>query len=60
MTRRITENETGKGSRYTAGCDPFRFVHQEFHENRSEATQREAAIKTMNRTGKLALILGAA
>ena len=58
LTRRITKHETGKGARYTAGRGPFRLVHQEFHENRSEATKREAAIKTMTRTGKMALIQG--
>lgn len=56
MTRRITEHETGKGARYTNRRGPFRLVYQEFHKNRSEATKRETAIKTMTRAGKLALI----
>ena len=55
LQRRITEHETGKGARYTAGRGPFRLVYLELHTNRSDATKREAAIKAMTRTGKLAL-----
>jgi len=56
IMRRITEHETGKGARYTAGRGPFRLVYQEFHTIRSEATKREIAIKAMNRSDKLALV----
>lgn len=55
LQRRITEHETGKGARYTAGRGPFRLVYQELHTNRSDATKRETAIKTLTRAGKLAL-----
>ncbi|SET70273.1 putative endonuclease [Nitrosomonas marina] len=60
LTRRITEHEIGKGARYTAGRGPFRLVYQELHKNRSDATKREAAVKSMTRAGKLELISGAA
>ncbi|WP_292991847.1 GIY-YIG nuclease family protein [Nitrosomonas sp.] len=56
LSRRITEHETGKGARYTIGRSPFRLVYQEFRINRSDATKRETAIKTMTRAEKLALI----
>lgn len=57
LTRRIKIHEAGKGARYTNGRAPFRLVHQEFCENRGEASKRELAIKSLSRTQKLELIL---
>ncbi len=57
LAHRIKTHETGKGARYTHGRGPFRLVHQEFCQNRAEASRREMAIKSLSRTQKLELIL---
>ena len=57
LTHRIKTHETGKGAQYTSGRGPFRLVHQEFCQNRAEASKREMAIKSLSRTQKLELIL---
>jgi putative endonuclease len=56
LLRRITEHDTGRGARFTKGRGPFRIVHKESCENRSEATKREWEIKAKTRAEKLALI----
>lgn len=57
LAYRIKVHEAGKGARYTNGRGPFRLVHQEFCQNRAEASKREMAIKSLSRTQKLELIL---
>ncbi len=56
LLRRITEHEAGKGARFTKGRGPFRLVHQELCENRSDAAKREFQIKAFTRAEKLAMI----
>ena len=59
VTRRIAEhNGNGtRGARYTRARRPVNLVYQESAASRSEAGQREYAIKQMNRTAKQALIV---
>ncbi len=53
MHKRWRAHADGKGARYFRGRKPERLCYLELHENRSLASQREAAIKAMKRTEKL-------
>lgn len=58
VDRRVLEhNGEGKvaGARYTAGRRPVRIVYQEVFSTRSEALKREAEIKKLPKTQKVAL-----
>ncbi|OJW99886.1 GIY-YIG nuclease family protein [Thiobacillus sp. 65-1402] len=57
LVRRVAEhNGTGAaGARYTRSRRPVQLVYAEAAANRAEATRREAAIKQLDRAGKLAL-----
>lgn len=54
--RRLAEHKSGKGARYTRSKGAREIVHVERKKNRSTASKREAEIKKMSRTEKLALI----
>ncbi|MEY8204931.1 MAG: GIY-YIG nuclease family protein [Bermanella sp.] len=58
LTRRVQEHNlcNKKGARYTRARRPVTIVYREDCENRSEACQREAAIKKLKRQQKLTLI----
>lgn len=56
VSRRIDEHNAGKGVRYTRARLPVGLVYQESRPTRSDALQREAAIKAMSRAAKLDLI----
>ena len=57
LERRLTEHQSGKaGAKYFRGRSAVKMVYSEQAANRSEARIREAAIKKMSRTRKLALI----
>ncbi len=57
LARREREHNVGRlGARYTRGRRPVKLVYSEAAANRSEAAQRECALKTMPRSAKLALI----
>ncbi|HVG02878.1 MAG TPA: GIY-YIG nuclease family protein [Nitrospira sp.] len=56
LTRRMNAHETGKGAKYTKRRGPFTVRYTESLETKSAALQREAAIKAMNRSAKVALI----
>ncbi len=57
VARRLKEHNTSsKGARYTRSRRPVTLVHVEQQASRSEAAQREAAIKKLSRKQKLALI----
>ncbi|HHL42258.1 MAG TPA: GIY-YIG nuclease family protein [Hellea balneolensis] len=58
ITARLQTHQSGKGAKYTKARRPVRLVYHEGAENRSTASKREAAIKKMPRTEKLALIAG--
>ncbi len=48
---------SNKGAKFFRSTKPVAIVYRERHENRSSALQREIAIKKLNRTQKMALIL---
>lgn len=58
VERRLEEHNAGEGARYTRGRTPVELVHAETYESRSAAYAREAEIKAMRRTEKLALVNG--
>jgi putative endonuclease len=53
---RLAAHRDGTASKYTRVRLPVRLVYQEPHRNRSSASKREAAIKKLSRSAKLALI----
>lgn len=57
IPRRLAEHngEGGLGSRYTRSRRPVTLVYSEPAEHRAAASRREAAIKRLDRTHKLAL-----
>jgi len=57
VVRRTAEHngEGGPGARYTRSRRPVQLVYVEAAANRAEASQREAAIKQLDRAHKLAL-----
>ncbi len=57
LARRVAEHNGagGPGARYTRSRRPVQLVYAEAAANRAEATRREAAIKQLDRAGKLAL-----
>lgn len=57
IERRITEhNSTKKGAKYTRVRLPVSLAYSEKAKSRSQAAMREAALKKLSRTQKLALI----
>ncbi len=56
VTRRIQQHNDGAASRYTRSRRLVKLVYQETQRSRSLALKREAAIKRLTRTQKLALI----
>ena len=57
LERRIQEHNhcDKKGAKYTRTRRPVHLIHNEAFENRSQACQREAAIKKLSRQQKLVL-----
>ena len=57
VTRRVDEHnqDNNKGARYTRSRRPVTLVYSEACDNRALASQREYAIKQLNRNQKLAL-----
>lgn len=56
VARRLDEHQRGVGARYTAARGALRVVYTEECETRSAALKREANIKSLSRTQKLALV----
>jgi putative endonuclease len=56
MARRLEEHRTGKGAKYTKHRRPLKVRYTEYQSTKSAALKREAAIKFLDRLGKLALI----
>lgn len=54
--RRLAEHAAGTAARYTRSRLPVRLVYQEAVRDRSAALRREAALKRLSRTQKLALV----
>ncbi len=57
LERRIAEHNAGTGAKYTRARLPLKLVYEESAKDRSKASKREAAIKKLGRSEKLALIL---
>lgn len=60
LQRRVHEHSTGRGSRYTRSRRPIQLVFSEKHPSPLDAMRREAAIKSLPRIKKLALIAATA
>jgi putative endonuclease len=58
LEKRVATHNAGRGSRYTRLRRPVKLVYFENLPNRSEAMQREAQIKRMDRASKLMRIAG--
>ena len=52
---RVKAHENGQGAKYTRGRGPFEVIYQEQCKNRSVASKREIAIKSLNKEEKLKL-----
>ena len=55
---RVAKHNRGQGARYTRGRAPIALVHSERKSSHAAALRREAAIKALSRTEKIALIEG--
>lgn len=56
LARRRKQHNDGKASRYTRSRRPVRLVYHEAQPDKGSALRREAAIKTLSRRQKEALI----
>ena len=56
LKRRIREHKSGNGCRFTKYRTPIKLMHNEEVSSRPEALKREAQIKRLPRSKKLALI----
>ena len=56
LERRMKAHTTGRGAKYTKRRGPFTVRYTEQHDSKGAALQREAAIKSLDRSGKVALI----
>jgi len=56
LDQRMEAHATGKGAKYTKRRGPFRVRYTEQYDTKGAALQREAAIKSLKRPAKVALI----
>ena len=56
LSRRLRDHNTGRGAKYTRSRRPVALCYWEAFETREAAMRREAAIKSLTRREKLALI----
>lgn len=56
LDQRLQKHQSGLGAKYTKGRGPFKLAYQESLKDRSEASKRERAVKTLRRDEKLKLI----
>ena len=56
LTRRLAAHNSGRGAKYTRSRRPVELVWREEQPDRSAALRREAALKALPRSEKLALI----
>jgi len=56
LEQRWEAHLNGKGAKFFRGRQPQKLCYLEAHDNRSSASQREAAIKQLSRKEKLAMI----
>lgn len=58
LDKRVKAHSAGRGAKYTRSHQPVRLVYFEELASQHEAMSREAAIKSLTRAEKLALIAG--
>ncbi|ULA68171.1 MAG: Endonuclease [Nitrospira sp.] len=56
LERRMRSHTSGKGAKYTKRRGPFTVRYTESVDSKGAALQREAAIKALNRSAKVALL----
>ncbi|HNN42311.1 MAG TPA: GIY-YIG nuclease family protein [Nitrospira sp.] len=56
LERRMRTHASGKGAKYTKRRGPFTVRYTESLDSKGAALQREAAIKSLDRTAKMALL----
>ncbi len=56
LPHRLRVHQRGKGAKYTRSRLPVELVYQETVQDKSQALRREAAIKRLSRSDKLALV----
>jgi putative endonuclease len=56
LQRRVKAHNRGKGARYTRSRRPVRLVYWEPCDSQGAALRREAALRRLNRSQKLALV----
>ncbi|NOS81879.1 MAG: GIY-YIG nuclease family protein [Nitrospira sp.] len=56
LARRLEEHRTGRGAKYTKYRNPLKVRYTEPRRTKGAALTREAAIKSLTRSGKLTLI----
>ena len=56
LERRMRAHASGKGAKYTKRRGPFTLRYTESLNSKGAALQREAAIKSLDRTAKMALL----
>jgi putative endonuclease len=59
LSRRLSMHRSGRGGAYTRSRLPVRLVYSERRRSRSAALRREAQLKRLPRSAKLALVRGA-
>lgn len=59
LARRLRAHASGRGAKYTKRRGPFTVRYTELLDSKSAALQREAAIKSLDRTAKNALLAAA-
>lgn len=57
LDKRLSAHNSGTASKYTRSRLPVRLVYAEPHVDRAAASRREAALKKLSRTAKLALMM---
>ncbi len=58
LARRLAIHHSGRGGAYTRSRLPVRLVYSERRRSRGAALRREAELKRLTRSGKLALVRG--
>lgn len=56
LERRMRAHASGRGAKYTKRRGPFLVRYTESWDSKGAALQREAAIKSLNRAAKMALL----
>jgi putative endonuclease len=56
LQRRLDEHRTGRGAKYTKTRRPLQVRYAEYRGTKGSALKREAAIKSLKRSDKLALL----